>query len=278
LLSEELNIHKVQFTADLLNPSMPSELVNKLVKKTRLLCEQYKVKVESSFTSAFTRVNHFSHPDPDIRAYWVDWFKKFINVSVELGADAVGSHFGILTVSDLKNNSIRQQRFEQNVDCWLKVAEYGAKKGLKMLTWEPMSIAREYGETLAETERIQNYLEQKDFAIPLLMCLDVDHGDPCSKNPDDTNPYLWLEKFGAKSPQVHLKQSMSNKGGHRPFAYEYNKTGKIIPAQVIEALTRSGTKEVALYLELSFREREPVESRVVSDLKQSIEFWRPFVN
>ncbi len=278
LVAEELNIRKVQFTADLLNPSMPQELVNKLVDKTRLLCEKHEVEVESSFTSAFTRVNHFSHPDPDVRAYWLDWFKKFVDVSISLGAKAVGSHFGILTVPDLKDEKARKERFEQNIDCWMRVAEYGAEKGLKILTWEPMSIAREYGETLLETGRIQNYIDQKDFSIPLLMCLDVDHGDPCSPNPDDTNPYVWLEKFGSKSPQIHLKQSLSDKGGHWPFADEYNKNGKITPEKVLEALKKSEAKKVFLYLELNFREREPVESRVVSDLKESVEYWRPFVS
>mgnify|MGYP001204247268 CR=1 FL=1 len=274
LVREKLGIERVQFTADLLNPSMPNTLVMNLVERTRNLVDQYEIEVESAFTSAFTRVNHFSHPDTAMREYWIDWFKKFIDIAILLGAKSVGSHFGILTVPDLKNKKIREKRFQQNVDCWKSIAKYGEEKGLRFLTWETMSIPREYGETIVEAKKIQDHLNNSNFAIPMLMCLDVDHGDLSSENPDDTDPYVWLETFGSQCPQVHLKQSLLNKGGHWPFTPEYNGQGKIFPEKVLKALKKSGAKKVALLLELSFREREPFESRMLADLKQSVEFWK----
>jgi D-erythrulose 1-phosphate 3-epimerase len=276
LVREQLGIKRVQFTADLLNPSMPDSLVMNLVERTRKLVEQHEIIVESAFTSAFTRVNHFSHPDAEMREYWVNWFKKFIDIAVLLGAESVGSHFGILTVPDLKNKKNRNLRFQQNVDCWKSVAEYGKQKGLLFLTWETMSIPREYGETISEARKIQDHLNQSNFAIPMLMCLDVDHGDLSSDNPDDTDPYVWLETFGSQAPQVHLKQSLLNKGGHWSFTPEYNAQGKIIPEMVLKALKNSGAEKVSLLLELSFREREPFESRMLEDLKQSVQYWKKF--
>ena len=276
LLRDELEIDRVQFTADLLNPSMPEKLVTKIAEHTRSLAEQYGIIIESAFTSAFTRVNHFSRPDEDIRNYWINWFKKFVDVAVLLGANSVGSHFGILTVPDLKNLEIRKIRFQQNVDCWKRIAEYGKTIGLEYLTWETMSIPREYGETIKEARRIQDHLNQEDMAIPMLICLDVDHGDVSSPNPNDTDPYVWLKTFGSETPQVHLKQSLLNKGGHWPFTPENNAQGKVHPNKVIEALKQGGAQKVSFFLELSFREREPFESRMIDDLKQSIEYWRPY--
>jgi hypothetical protein len=139
-----------------------------------------------------------------------------------------------------------------------------------------MSIPREYGETITEARRIQDHLNQEDMAIPMLICLDVDHGDVSSSNPHDTDPYFWLKTFASETPQVHLKQSLLNKGGHWPFTPEYNAHGKVHPSKVIDALKQGGAQKVSFFLELSFREREPFESRIVDDLKQSIEYWRPY--
>jgi hypothetical protein len=109
------------------------------------------------------------------------------------------------------------------------------------------------------------------------MCLDVDHGDVSSKDPRDTDPYAWISEFGKDSPLIHLKQSSVNKGGHWPFTPERNAEGRIQPEKVLRAINGSGAKQTLLLLELSFREREPFESRVVSDLKASVEYWRPHV-
>jgi len=107
--------------------------------------------------------------------------------------------------------------------------------------------------------------------------LDLDHGDLSSPNPDDTDPYAWLRRLGNVSPIVHLKQSTRDKGGHWPFTPEHNERGIVRGERVLEALEESGAEEVMLILELSFREREPAESRVLPDLRASVEYWRQFV-
>ena len=123
-----------------------------------------------------------------------------------------------------------------------------------------------------------NELKKSKTAVPVLLCLDVDHGDVSSKNPEDTDPYAWLREFGKESPAIHIKQRTRSVFGHKPFNPEHNRDGIIFPDKVIEALEDSGAKETTLYLELSFRERQPYESNVIRDLKQSVEFWRPFVD
>ena len=82
LVKEELDINLVQFTADLLNPSMPEKLLMNIAERTKNLIEKYEIEVESAFTGSFTRVNHFSHPDEEMRMYWVEWFKKFIDIAL----------------------------------------------------------------------------------------------------------------------------------------------------------------------------------------------------
>lgn len=280
IVGEDLGLRYAQMTADLLNPDLPAEIRHRQVKEINRLSNQYDVKINSTFTGAFTRVNHLAHPDEQMRKHWVQWFKEFVNMSVDLGAESMGSHFGIFTHKDNRDKELRAKRRQQNIEGWHEVALHAKNKGLKFLTWEPMSISREQGETLEETRRLQEDVN-KNSPLPFYICLDVDHGDVTSQNPNDTNPYAWLSEFANESPLIHLKQSSANKGGHWPFTKKHNEEGRILPEKVIGTLKENYKsphfKEVTLLLELSFREREPTDSTVVEVLKESVEYWRSVV-
>ncbi|MBF0532367.1 MAG: TIM barrel protein [Candidatus Omnitrophica bacterium] len=276
LIGKTLGLKIVQLTADLLNPSWPEDIIEGQVREIQSLSEQYGVKVRQTFTGAFTRLNHLAYPDAALREYWVKWFCRFADISAALGAESMGSHFGILTTEDYDDPRKRQERFEQNVDGWRRISEHAQGCGLQYLTWEPMSIGREMGETIPETQRIHARVNAVT-AIPMKLCLDVDHGDVASPDPDDTDPLAWIRNFGAEAPIIHIKQTSRNKGGHWPFTPEHNQNGRITPGVLIQALEESGAQDVTLLLELSFRERQPFDSRVVDDIRASIDFWRPYV-
>ena len=208
----------------------------------------------------------------------MNWFKKYIDLAVDLGASSIGSHPGIFTMKDDLDSKRREERRLQNIENWHEVAKYAKVKGLKYIAWEPMSISREQGETIAEARRLQDDLNN-NAPIPFKMCLDVDHGDLASKNPDDTDPYKWLENFANVSPQIHLKQSLqNNKGGHFPFLPEYNKQGKIKADEYLSALKNNNVKDVDLILELSFKERQPQDSSVIHALSSSVKYWKEAMN
>jgi sugar phosphate isomerase/epimerase len=269
-----LGIDYVQFTADMIMPYMLDPLAEKIARRTRAIADEHGLVIHSVFTGAFTRLNHFSHPDPEVRAYWLRWFKALADVAVILGARSMGSHLGIQTMPDNSLLRTRQDLLQTTVQCWRELAEYASDVGLEYLAWEPMSISREYGETIAEADRILAMLE--GFPLPMRLCLDVDHGDVQSPRAEDTDPYAWLEHFAAVSPLVHLKQSYEDKGGHWPFTSEHNRRGRIVPERTIQALRKGGAEEVCLILELSFRERQPVEARMLRDIQESVQFWKPY--
>jgi len=272
-LVNKCGIDNVQFTADLINPSLPNDIIKSQLKKTIKYCKKYNIKVSSTFTGAYTRLNHLAHPDKEIRDYWVEWFKKFAEITIELGSTTMGSHFGILTTEEYNSKSIFEERKKNNIENWHKIAEYVKKIGIKTILWEPMSVGREYGETIEKCRKLQDEVNLNS-PIPFKICLDVDHGDLASKNPDDINPYVWLEKFCKESPVIHLKQSSNNKSGHWPFTSEYNKNGKIIPKKVLNILNNNKIEDVDLILELSFKEREPWDSSIEKSLIESVNFWK----
>lgn len=277
IVGEDLGLRVVQLTADMLNVDLPASVVARHVARISALCHQYGVEITSTFTGGLTRVNHLAHPDPEIRAHWIAWFKKFADLSADVGASTMGSHFGIFTARDDKDPIRRANRRADNISAWHEIAAYARDRGLKMLTWEPMSISREQGETLVEARRLHDDVNA-GAPLPFGICLDVDHGDVMSPDPSDTDPYAWLHAFATESPHIHLKQSYANKGGHWPFTAEHNKCGRIVPQKVVDVLLEQGVEQVDLLLELSFRERQPTDSTVIEVLKESVTHWRSIVS
>lgn len=273
IVAEELGLDTVQFTADLLNPSLGEDILARETEKIRTLCDRYGVRVTSTFTSQFTRVNHLLHPEPATQQFWLAWFKRFLKLSADLGAEGAGSHFGILSCRDNADPVIREQRIQQGVDAWRELSHTAAELGLRYIMFEPMSIPRELGETIAATQDLLDRC-QDGFAVPMLLCLDVDHGDLQSTNPDDTDPHAWLRALAVHSPVIHIKQSLRDKGGHYPFTAAYNAQGKIIPEEIIATLEQAGVEEATLLLEISHRERWPADYTVVQDLKESVAYWK----
>jgi len=276
IVGEELGLRYVQFVADLLNPFLPYRVIQHQIDKIKKFSEKYNVKIDTTFTSAFTRVNHLMHPEPIVRDAWFQWFKDFILMSVELGARGAGSHFGIMSVTDLENEKRRKTITESAIELWQKLSEFAYEQGVEFLMFEPMSIPREMACTIDETLNLYNRVND-GATIPIKLCLDVDHGFALSKDPRDIDPYAWLVKLGKLSPVIHIKQSSADKSGHWPFAKDYNQKGIITPEKVLDALEKAGVDDVILLLEVSHRERYPAEGRVLSDLKESVEYWRMYI-
>jgi len=276
IVGEILGLRYVQFVADLLNPWFPDFIIKDQVRRIRKCAEKYRINIDTTFLSAFTRVNQVLHPDPGIREVWVGYLKKFFRISRELGARGSGGHFGIFSVSDYNNPVRRRFIMKEGIRNWQRLSDYGKKIGFEFLIFEPMSIPRECAETIAKTKKLLKEVNS-NASIPILLCLDVDHGDLQSKNPDDTNPYAWIRELAPVSPVIHIKQSMKDKSGHWPFAEDYNRRGIIRPQKVIRAIEESGAKDVVLTFEFSFRERYPYEYRVLDDLKESVAYWRRYI-
>tara|TARA_E500000331_G_scaffold192473_1_gene184976 strand:- start:494 stop:1393 length:900 start_codon:yes stop_codon:yes gene_type:complete len=272
-VKEKLKINYIQPTSDWLSLYLPKKITLKNISKLNKSLKKHDIKVNSLFTGAFTRLNHLAHEDKEHQTFWIKWFKNFIDIGIDIGANHVGSHLGILSYDDNKKRlKILNERVIKN---WFIIAEYAQKKKLKSLIWEPMSIAREFGETLNQCQYIQKSLNKRKFKFDL--CLDVGHGDIKSKNKKDYDPYEWLKKFGSESPVIHLKQVKKNNFNHMPFTKTNNKDGIIQPDKIIKILKNQKNYTAELAFELSFKEREPMDSNLKRELKQTIKYWKEFL-
>ena len=272
-----IGLRDVQLTHEFVNPAWPAALVNKMAKRFHAAMARTGVRITSGMTGPSGRLSHFGHPDAEVRRFYVDWFKTFASTLADLGAKSIGTQFSILTLRDDADPARREELIKIALECWAEIAEHARNSGRPSLYCEPRSVARDFGHTIEEGRVLQARIDGAGLSIPLEMLVDIDHGDVTSDDPADTDPYAWAEAFPRRSPIIHIKQSSMNKGGHWPFTAAYNREGRIEPEKLIEAIRRGGGTDNEICLELSFREREPTDSRVVEMIRESVDYWAPYV-
>lgn len=277
-VARDLKIRDLQLTHEFINPSWPAPVIRRLTRDMAAALARTGVRVTSGMTGPYGRLNHFGHPDRDVRRYYVDWFKTFADIIGDLGGQSVGTQFAIFTYRDYDEPARREELIRIAIDAWAEVAEHARAAGLRYLFWEPMSVGREFGETIAACMALQDRLTAANMAVPMWMMADIDHGDVTSANPDDTDPYAWARAVPKVSPIIHIKQSMMDKSGHRPFTAEYNAKGRIQPAPLLAAFAEGGAVDNEICLELSFKEREPNDRQVIPQIAESVAFWAPHID
>ena len=276
VLTDEIGIGNIQLVHEFINPSWDAKTIARLTARMGKALASKKARITSAMTGPYGRLNHFAHPDAGVRDYYVRWFKTYADIAADLDCPAIGTQFAILTYRDMDDPARYRATMDIALTCWHEVATHAAKRGLKYLFWEPMSVARELGHTLQATQDLQDWVNAAQLPIPLLPMVDIDHGDVTSPNPRDVDPYAWAKDFATQSPIIHIKQSTMNKGGHWPFTAQDNENGRITPPQLLGAVREGGGTDNELCLELAFREREPTDRNVIAALKQSVAYWAPY--
>jgi D-erythrulose 1-phosphate 3-epimerase len=277
-VATRLHIRDLQLTHEFLNPSWPASTLRALTRRMSASLRRTGVRVTSGMTGPYGRLNHFGHPDPGVRRYYVDWFKTFADVIGDLGGASIGTQFAIFTYRDYDDPARREALIKIAIDCWAGVAEHAKSAGLSYVFWEPMSIGREFGETIEACLALQTRLTEVNMAAPMWMMADIDHGDVTSPNPKDYDPYAWARAVPKVSPIIHIKQSLMDKGGHRPFTSAFNAEGRIQPVPLLKALWEGGGVDNEICLELSFKEREPNDREVIEQIAESVAFWAPHID
>jgi D-erythrulose 1-phosphate 3-epimerase len=277
-IAYDIGIRDMQLTHEFINPSWPAAVIHTHERAFKKALARTGLRVTSGMTGPYGRLNHFGHPDPAVRRHTLDWFKTFADSWGAIGAQSIGTQFAILTLKDQADERRRAEMTAIALDHWGMLAHHAKAAGLTWLLWEPMSVSREYGDTLASCAALQAQIDAAGLPIPLKMMIDIDHGDVTSSNPADIDPYAWAERFAAQSPIIHIKQSSMNKGGHWPFTAAYNKDGRITPDRFLETVRRGGGTSNEICLELSFREREPVDHQVAAMIRESVDYWQDHVD
>lgn len=272
IVREDLGLRYVQFAADLLNPFWPADYIKDQVKRIKNSAEKNGIAIESIFTSAFTRVNHLMNPDPEARKFWLEWFKRFLDIGKELGAKNGGSHFGILTFDSYNDDDKRRYIIDEAVKGWQDLSFYAEDAGYECLIFEPMSVPREMANTIEETRELLDRVNAH-CGVPMRVCLDVGH----APHPSQRDPYSWIEALAGLSPVIHLQQTVRHRSNHAPFTAENNETGIIEREKVLASAKKGGCTDALFAFEISHREHWDTDFRIIQDLKESVDYWRPVI-
>jgi sugar phosphate isomerase/epimerase len=272
IVRKDLGLGYVQFVADLLNPFWPGEYIESQIQRIREAVKENGIVIESIFTSAFTRVNHLMNPDEEARKFWLAWFRDFLKTGSRLGAKNGGSHFGIMTFDTYGNEDKQKFILDEGVKGWQELSFFARELGYDCLIFEPMSVPREMANTVEETLELLDRVNAH-CGVPLKVCLDTGH----APHPGQRDPYPWIERLAARSPVIHLQQTVLNKSNHAPFTAEQNKTGIITREKVMEAVKKSGASDIFFCFEISHREHRDTEFRIIGDLKESAGYWREVI-
>jgi len=272
IVREDLGLGYVQFVADLLNPFLPEDYIQTQLERIKDCVELYDIQVESIFTSTYSRVNHMMHPDEQARKIWLNWFKKMLDIGAALGAKNAGSHFGILTVKTYDTPDEREFIIAEGVKGWQELSRYASELGYSELLFEPMSVPREMAYSIDATKELLERVNS-DSAIPIKLCLDIGH----APHPDERDPYEWIEALATESPIIHIQQTELNKSHHWPFTKKYNDLGIIDAKRVVETAREAGLEDALFAFEISHREHWDTDGLVVSELKESADYWRQYI-
>ena len=150
-IAGEIGIGYLQLVHEFINPAWPAPTVRRLTGEMAEACARRGVKITSLMTGPYGRLNHFGHPDADVREYYLKWFEGLVDIAAEIGCPAVGTQYAILTYRDYDDPARREAILSVALDCWRRLADHAAERGLEFLFWEPMSVGRELGHTIAAT-------------------------------------------------------------------------------------------------------------------------------
>lgn len=276
ICANQIGIRRIQLTNEIINPCWPAKTVKRLVDQFSKSAAANDLQATSLMTGTYARINNMGHPDAEVRQWSFDWMSIFAEIAGDVGASSMGSQFAIMTWRDYDDPTRRDMLINEALNGWEQVWKAAEKAGLEYIFWEPMSVGREFGHTIEATAALNDKIKAR--GLPLKLLLDVDHGDLQSGNPDDIDPYKWIAALARDSPIIHIKQSHAiNKSGHNPFIEPFNSEGRIHADELVPALEQYGPEDMEVCLELSFREREPVDRNVVAQMRQSVEYWRPHI-
>ena len=109
-IAEDIGLGYVQLVHEFINPAWPAATVGRLTAEMAKACASRRVSVTSLMTGPYGRLNHFGHPDADVRDYYVGWFKGMVDIAADLGCPAVGTQYAILTYRDYDDPRRRAAR------------------------------------------------------------------------------------------------------------------------------------------------------------------------
>lgn len=265
MVREELELDLVQFSFDLLDPWWPSELSMPLARRVRKAVEANDLSLHSAFVglSAYT-YNALCHPEAEGRKAATQWFKRAIDISAEMGAEAVGGPVGGMSVEATNHLDRVEASYRNLLNGLVELTNHAKEQGLKRIYIEPTPLAREVPWTVEGAKQLTQDLAGR-ATVPIAYTIDLGHalykplyGEGASLEP-------WFQGLGDQIGLIHLQQTDGLSDSHWGFTRE----GIVDPHEVARQAAAAGLADVPMLLEV-FYPFELDDREVLNDIRASV--------
>jgi len=266
MCKEDFHVSKVQFTWDLIDPWWPEDKRKVIAQKYRDAFAAQGISIDATFGG----VASYSYPQLlspylEQQEISVEFFKRAIDLTIELGATVMGTPVGGMDYNDARNPEKREELYNSMLNHLRTLAEYGKNVGLKEIHIEATPLITEFPHNPSSAVKMMEDL--KDTAIPVKLLIDWGHAlyRPLLKEEADID--LWFKTCGPYIGSIHLQQTDGLLDRHWDFTQE----GIVTPEMIKQATAKAGLDHIPQYLEVVTIFETPDEE-VYDGMKKTMDY------
>ena len=267
IVTEDMGLNLVQFTFDIIDPWWPESKRKVLTAQVRQVAQEYGIKVHSAFAGlAYYTYNGLLHSDPVAREIAMEWWKRAIDVTVEVGADICGGPLGGLSIVEATNQNDIDQLYNEQTNRVLELCDIAKKAGLTQWLVEATPLLREYPHTVEQAQKMSD--ELADAAIPVRFVLDVGHALYQPLYGPDANTEEWLTGLGDKIGLLHLQNTDFQSDSHWGWPDE---RGLFDVPEFVNSIKEANLTDIPTILEV-FYPFELADEQALDNIVKSVQY------
>ena len=267
LIKNDFGVDHIQFTWDLIDPWWPEEQRKIMAQEYKTAFEKAGVTVDATFGGlASYSYAHLLAPSEIQREIAFSFFKRAIDLTIELGAEVMGTPVGGMSYDDARNPERREDLYKEMLQYIRKLAEYGKTRGLKEIHIEATPLITEFPHSPQVSIQMMKDLEGTEIQVKLL--IDWGHAlyKPLLKEEADIN--LWFQKCAPYIGSIHLQQTDGLLDRHWDFTH---KDGIITPELIKDAVKKANLENITQYLEVVTIFEED-DDKVYEGMKKTMDY------
>ena len=267
LIKNDFGVDHIQFTWYLIDPWWPEEQRKIMAQEYKTAFEKAGVTVDATFGGlASYSYAHLLAPSEIQREIAFSFFKRAIDLTIELGAEVMGTPVGGMSYDDARNPERREDLYKEMLQYIRKLAEYGKTRGLKEIHIEATPLITEFPHSPQVSIQMMKDLEGTE--IPVKLLIDWGHAlyKPLLKEEADIN--LWFQKCAPYIGSIHLQQTDGLLDRHWDFTH---KDGIITPELIKDAVKKANLENITQYLEVVTIFEED-DDKVYEGMKKTMDY------
>lgn len=246
MIKQDFGTDHVQFTWDLIDPWWPEEYRDVMVRRYKEAFADVGVEIDATFGGlASYSYAHLLAPAKEQREAALVFFKRAIDLTVDMGCPVMGTPVGGMSYDDARDPQKREALYQDMLESLRKLASYGKEKGLKEIHIEATPLITEFPHSPDVSVKMMQDLE--GTAIPVKLLVDWGHAlyKPLLKEEADIE--LWFNKCAPYIGSIHLQQTDGLWDRHWDFTHE---EGIVTPELIRRATKNAHLDDIPQYLEV----------------------------